>query len=131
MKHRLLGHTVSSAVMKTIFVIDDDDAVRNSTRALLEASGYAVRDFANATAFLDETEGREADCLILDYHLSGGTGMDLLELLRSRDVLTPAIVVSANGVNLAARAGRAKVAAILAKPLAADALSEWLEKILR
>ena len=120
-----------NGAVKLIFVIDDDDAVRNSTRVLLEASGYSVRDFANAKVFLDETEGHEADCLILDYHLSGGTGMDLLELLRSRGVLTPAIVVSANGTNLAVRAARAKVAAVLAKPLAADALSHWLEKVLR
>ena len=117
--------------MKLIFVIDDDDAVRNSTRVLLEASGYSVRDFANASAFLDETDGREADCLILDYHLPVGTGMDLLELLRSRGVLTPAILVSAHRMNLTVRAARAKVAAVLAKPLAADALSLWLEKVLR
>jgi FixJ family two-component response regulator len=117
--------------MKLIFLVDDDDAVRNSTRVLLEATGYSVRDFASADAFLGETEGREADCLILDYHLSDGTGMDLLELLRSRGVLTPAIVVSAGGPNLAVRATRAKVAAVLAKPLAADSLSQWLENLLR
>ena len=112
-----------------IFIIDDDDAVRASTRALLEAQGYAVRDFFSAEQFLETARGHSADCLVLDVNLSGMSGVELIEQLRAQGVQTPVIIVSANGKQTMARATRAGVAAILRKPMAADALLHWLEQI--
>lgn len=114
---------------RKIFVIEDDEAVRASTRALLEARGFLIRDFADAESFLAVTDGRDADCIVLDHGLTGMSGLDLIGLLRSRGVETPVVMVSGNGKSLLARASREGVHAVLRKPLAADALLSWLDQI--
>ena len=113
-----------------ICVIEDDEAVRNSTGVLLEALGYRFTGFDSAESFLAAGDVA-ADCLILDHRLQAISGMDLLELLRARGVKTPAIIVSDASNHLAARAARAGVVAMLRKPLAADALGQWLEEIFK
>lgn len=114
---------------RQIFVVEDDEAVRASTRALLEAQGFLVRDFVDAEAFLLVTDGGDADCIVLDHNLSGMSGLDLIALLRARDVTTPAIIVSGHDNALLDRAAKTGVHAVLRKPLAADALLSWLEQI--
>jgi FixJ family two-component response regulator len=120
---------VRVAEQRQIFVVEDDEAVRASTRTLLEAQGYRVREFADAESFLAATEGRDADCIVLDHNLAGLSGLDLIEMLRSRGVTTPVIVVSGNGRQLQARAAKSNVVAFLRKPLAADDLLDWLERL--
>jgi two-component system response regulator FixJ len=115
---------------KNIFVVEDDGAVRTSTRVLLEALGYAVREFASAEAFLAATEGREADCLLLDYHLPGMSGMDLLQLLRARQISTPVIVISASGKGVLARFAKAGDVLVLSKPVVGDLLAQHLDDLL-
>lgn len=114
---------------RRIYVVEDDEAVRASTRALLEARGFLVRDFADAESFLGVTDGSDADCIVLDHSLTGMSGLDLIALLRSRGVETPVVMVSGNGKPLLARAAREGVHAVLRKPLAADALLNWLDQI--
>ena len=115
---------------RKIFVIEDDEAVRSSTRTLLEARGFLVHDFADAESFLAATDGRDADCIVLDHSLTGMSGLDLIGLLRSQGVETPVVMVSGNGKSLLARAAREGVHAVLRKPLAADALLNWLDQII-
>jgi two-component system response regulator FixJ len=117
------------AAKRLVFLIEDDEAVRASMRVLLEASGYSVRDFPSAEQLLAEADARQARCIITDYHLPGMTGIDLVETLRAQGVATPAIIVSANGKALIARASRAGITAVLRKPMAAEALIQWLEQI--
>jgi FixJ family two-component response regulator len=114
---------------RLILIVEDDEAVRVSTRLLLEAQGYLVRDFADAETFLNATDGRDADCILLDHNLVGLSGLDLIAILRSRGVQTPAVLVSADGKAIVARAAQEGVHAVLRKPLAADALLNWLEQI--
>jgi len=114
---------------RQIFVVEDDEAVRASTRALLEAQDFLVRDFVDAEAFLQATDGRDGDCIVLDHNLLGMSGLDLIALLRARGVTTPAIIVSGHGKPLLDRAAKEGVHAVLRKPLAADALLNWLEQI--
>ena len=121
---------MGSAESKLIYVIEDDEAVRGSTCLLLDALGFAVRDFASAEDFLAATDGREAACLILDFRLPGLSGLALLELLRAKGIKTPAIVMSAEGSRVTKRAARAG-AAVLHKPLAGEALTQWLAEILK
>lgn len=117
------------AEQRRILVVEDDEAVRASTCTLLEAQGFGVRPFADAESFLAATDGRDADCIVLDLNLAGLSGLDLIENLRSRGVTTPVIVVSGNGRRLEARAAKSGIAAFLRKPLAADDLLHWLERI--
>ena len=112
-----------------IQVVDDDEDVRASTRLLLEAMGFSVEDFADAESFLKAAEGSPADCLILDNHLPGMSGVELLELLRQRGIDTPALIMTANGRQTAIRAAKAGATTVLRKPLAGDSLSHWLDQI--
>jgi FixJ family two-component response regulator len=121
---------VSGSGLRLVFVIDDDEGVRASTRALLEASGFPVRTFADAEALLAEGTAKEAGCIVLDQQLSGMTGIELVEALRAQGLLTPAIMVTSNGTQLGVRAANAGVTAVLRKPLAGDALEDWLTRIL-
>jgi two-component system response regulator FixJ len=120
---------VTDTQPKRIFVIEDDAEVRSSTRLFLETLGYAVTEFDCAEALLAGDEARLADCLVMDYQLPGLSGLDLLEALRARGCTAPAIFVSANGFRLQSRTAQLGVVAVLRKPLAADALSQWLEQI--
>jgi len=121
---------VNDSGLRPVFVIEDDEGVRASTRALLEASGFAVRTFASAEDLLAAGTAGEAGCFVLDHHLSGITGIDLVETLRAQGLQTPAIMMTSNGTQLAVRAAKVGVTAVLRKPLAGDALAEWLDRIL-
>src|SRR5262249_58549945 len=111
------GIFVSNAGLRLVFVVDDDEGVRASTQALLEASGFAVRTFANAEELLEAGTAKEAGCIVLDQHLSGITGIELLEALRDQGLQMPAIMVTSNGTHFGARAARAGVSVVLLKPL--------------
>jgi two-component system response regulator FixJ len=117
------------AEQRLVFIVEDDAAVRASTRVLLEASGYVVRDFSSAEQLLDVGDLSQAGCIVLDYNLPGMSGIELLESLRAQGDRTPAIIVSSNGKQIVQRAARAGVAAVLRKPITADALTQWLDQI--
>ena len=76
-----------------IFILDDDAGVRDSLRLLLECEGLETREFASCREFLD-ADGAESDCLILDVHLPGMSGIKLLETMRRRGDMLPVIVIS-------------------------------------
>ena len=76
-----------------IFILDDDAGVRDSLRLLLECEGLETREFASCPEFLD-ADGAESDCLILDVHLPGMSGIELLETMRRRGDMLPVIVIS-------------------------------------
>ena len=116
---------------RLVFVVDDDEGVRASTRALLEASGFAVRTFADAEELLTAGTAKEAGCIVLDQHLSGITGLELLEALRGQGVCTPAIMVTSAATQLPGpRATDAGIAIVLRKPLAGEGLEDWLNRLL-
>jgi FixJ family two-component response regulator len=116
--------------LRLVFVIEDDEAVLASTRTLLEASGFVVRTFANAEELLAAGTAKEAGCIVLDHHLSGITGIELIETLRDEGLRTPAIIVTSNGTQLGVQAAKAGIAAVLRKPLSGEDLEEWLNRIL-
>jgi two-component system response regulator FixJ len=120
---------VNDAPRKLVFIIEDDEEVRASTRALLEAWGYAVREFASAEDVIGSGDAGRAGCIVLDYNLSGMTGLDLVKQLRTQGIETPAIMVSGNGKQLVTAASKAGIAAVLRKPLSAEALEQWLEQV--
>jgi FixJ family two-component response regulator len=110
-----------------IDIIDDDDAVRDSTRALLESYGYEVRDHASAELFLRDNESKP-DCLLVDQHMPGMTGLDLLEHLRSRGDQTPALMMTGRSdPSLEPRASRIGVK-LLHKPVPEDQIVHWIEQ---
>ena len=115
----------------TVCVIDDDRAVRESMVALLESVGYRVETFASADDFLRHPGSENAGCLLCDLNMPGLSGVELLELLRSRGIAAPAIVLTANGERLGARMTRAGVLKVLRKPVPEADLLQWIETALK
>ncbi len=106
----------------TVLVVDDDPAVRNSLKFSLEIEGFAVRTYPDGAELLKETDLPGHGCLIIDYHLPGLSGLDLLAELRNRKVSLPAILITTNPsatvLNRAAMAG----VLVIEKPLLGDTL---------
>ena len=108
-------------------IIDDDEAVRDSTRALLESYGYAVRDHASAEHFLNGNDIK-SDCLLVDQHMPGMTGLDLLEHLHAQGDRTPALMMTGRSdPTLEPRATRIGVT-LLHKPVPENQLVQWIEQ---
>jgi two-component system, LuxR family, response regulator FixJ len=108
-----------------IDIIDDDDAVRDSTQALLETYGYDARQHPSAEDYLAYS-GQKADCLLVDHHMPGMTGLDLLEHLHAKGDRTPAVMLTGRSdPAIAPRIARVGVK-LLHKPIAPDELIRWI-----
>jgi two-component system response regulator FixJ len=115
--------------LRTICIVDDDDAVRDSLRALLESHRMRVCEFNSGSAVLSSDVLDGIDCFILDYQMPGMNGLELIEALRLRGVGSAAILVSALAVSGAAeRMQRAGVIASLMKPVAEGELIGWIRR---
>lgn len=107
----------------TIFIVDDDDAVRDSLKLLLQAYGIVVKDYRSARDFVRAYRPHlgpcaERQCLILDHHLVGETGLDFLESSEGSALPLPVILVTGGGdAMLEQRASRSGVRAYFEKPL--------------
>lgn len=91
----------SSGETLTIYVVDDDDAVRDSLVALLEPEGFVVKPFSSAEKFLADVEEKPSgnsrpNCLLLDLNMPGKSGMELLAILAERADALPVVVMTGN-----------------------------------
>ncbi len=84
-------------VSSTIYIVDDDEAVRDSLRWLLEANGYAVRSFAGAEEFLDAYNSDQVGVLIADVRMPGMSGLELQETLIARKAPLPIVFITGHG----------------------------------
>ena len=113
-----------------IFIVDDDAATRESLRLLLEAEGFAAREFAAGTPFLQAVRPADGDCLILDINMPGKSGFEVMEELRRRGDEAPVIIVTAQTDDATrARAIAAGASALLGKPRGADELLSVLRRV--
>lgn len=87
----------SVAPDQTIYVVDDDDAVRDSLVWLLESRHYRVESFASADAFLASYDADMAGCLVLDVRMPGMSGLELYERLQYRHATLPVIFITGHG----------------------------------
>jgi len=118
-------------VAPTIFVVDDYDAVRDSLKLLLELYGMTVEDYGSTAEFLRLYRPRPRQCLILDQHLPGVTGLDFLSSPEGARLRLPVILLTGRGdPALRARAAELGVSTYLEKPIADGALMAAIDHAL-
>jgi two-component system response regulator FixJ len=113
-----------------IYIIDDDDAVRDSLRSYLTLKGFAVNDFSSAQQFLD-CDLVEPSVLILDVNMPNLDGFSLLEILRREGRELPVVLMSGLADRyMRDRGRRAGAAAFLGKPIDAPVLYTTVTSLL-
>ncbi len=114
---------VTDDLSSAVCVIDDDEAVRDSLKLLLESHGLQVRDFASPVEFLERRAFRNCRCLVLDLHMPLMSGLELLETLREKNIGVPVVMVTGRPDPLLARRfEKAGLSAVLAKPVSDEEL---------
>jgi len=103
----------------TIFVVDDDDAARDSLVVLLEATGYSVAAFASARQFLARADALPLGCALVDIRMPEIGGLELQDMLKEKGIEVPIIFITGHAdVPVAVRAMRAGAIDFIEKPFA-------------
>lgn len=116
----------------TVFLVDDDDAVRDSLRLLLETAEIRSETYRSSAEFLDNYDPERPGCAVLDIRMPGMTGMELQEALQSAGIRIPIIFLTGHGnVPMSAKAFRAGAVDFLQKPVEEDVLLARIREALR
>jgi FixJ family two-component response regulator len=108
-----------------IVVVEDDPSVNHAVGRLLEAAGFRARTFESAEALLGDEAARLADCLVLDIHLPGMSGLELQKKLSDAGVSTPFVIITAHDDPVHREAAtRIGASAYLTKPFSSLSLIE-------
>lgn len=114
-----------SASKPTIFVVDDESAVRDALTCLLEAEGFAVRTYESGAAFLAAYQLGQPGCLLLDVRMHGMSGLQLQARLAQMEATVPTIIITGHGeIPMAVQAMSAGALDFLEKPVNAERLVE-------
>ena len=115
-----------------IAVIDDDKSFLAALVDSLSSLGYGARGFASAEEFIAGDETGPYDCVITDIHLIGMSGFDLVRRLLAYHSNLPVIMITAHAEpELEVTAAAIGAVCLLRKPFKADALTYWLERVLK
>jgi len=121
MTHAGAGHSHS------VYVVDDDEAMRDSLRWLLESAGYRVASYSSAERFLAAFRPGQAACLVLDVRMRGLTGLELQQELNRRGTPLPVIFITGHGdVPMAVDALKSGAFHFLEKPFEGEKLLELI-----
>lgn len=108
---------------RTVHVVDDDAAVRDSLSFLLGSADIGVRTYASALEFLDQADAAASGCILTDIRMPGMSGLDLVQELKKRGLMRPVIVLTGHAdVALAVEAMKAGVMDFIEKPFDDEAL---------
>ena len=115
----------------TVYVVDDDEAVRDSLQWLLEGKDYRVRCFDSAETFLSRYEPREIACLIVDIRMGGMTGLELQDRLIERKSPLPIVFITGHGdVPMAVNTMKKGALDFIQKPFNEEELLGLVERML-
>ena len=107
----------------TVYIVDDNEAVRDAIRWLVEQVGLPARVFISAKEFLDAYQPDMTGCLVLDMRMPGMTGLELYEALVASGDGIPTVLITAHPEEVTqSRAREAGVTCYLSKPFAPDDL---------
>lgn len=114
-----------------VFIVDDDEAMRNSLRWLIESVGRTVETYESARAFLENHYPGRSGCLLLDVRMPGMSGLELQSQLESHDIRLPVIILTGHGdVGMAVKAMKAGALDFIEKPFDDELLLAAIEKAL-
>ena len=114
--------------MRTIYIIDDDDAVRASLHSLLSVhSDLVIRSYRSGDAFLGEAPDLDPGVVLLDFHMPGSSGLDVLISLECGARFAPIILTGQGNVGLAVKAMKAGALDFVEKPYDASTLMEVID----
>lgn len=106
----------------TVFVVDDDDAVRNALSMSLSVAGFSVREHASAKSFLS-TYSDQPGCLIADVQMPNMNGLELQQELKENNIDIPIIFITGHGdVKMSVKALKAGAIDFIEKPFSKDQL---------
>ena len=106
-----------------VFLVDDDEGARNSLEMLLETYDLEVTSCESAKQFLEIVENQGCACLVLDIHMEGMDGFELLEVLKDHQTSFPVVMITgAMDTGIPEKAKKAGVLEVLEKPLDVDEL---------
>jgi RNA polymerase sigma factor (sigma-70 family) len=101
----------------TVFIVDDDEAVRRALEELVASVGLAAETYASALEFLEGCDPTRPGCLLLDVRMPGMSGLQLQEELSKRQITLPVIIITGHGdIPTAVHAMRSGALSILEKP---------------
>ena len=114
-------------VSRRVLVVDDDASVRESLQFLLEIVGYRTATFASPQECLAALATMDVACLVIDQHMPGQTGLELVAELRRRGVHAPALLITGSpSASLQRRAQEMDGMRVLAKPPGEDELLRFV-----
>jgi len=116
---------------KLIAIVDDDHAIRGGVSSLLRSAGFDVRLYGSAEDFLKESESSKPDVVITDIQMPGMSGLDLQNVLKSRQPSLPLMFMTAFPEEaLRNRALNDGAVCFLSKPFKASELLYWIDQAL-
>ncbi|PTB98715.1 DNA-binding response regulator [Marinobacter sp. Z-F4-2] len=119
-------------IQQTVYVVEDDEAVRDSLELLLKSDGKPVKTYESATAFLKDYSDKTAGCIVLDIRMPGMDGMELQKKLNEKHSILPIIFVTGHGdVPMAVDAMKEGAVDFIQKPYREEALLEKIEAALK
>jgi FixJ family two-component response regulator len=114
-----------------VFIVDDDEAVRNSLRLLLKSVGLAAAALPSAREFLDSYKPAQPGCLVLDVRMPGMSGLELQQLLNLQGAVIPVIFITGHGdIPMAVEAMQAGAFDFLQKPFRDQQLIDCIQRAL-
>ncbi len=115
----------------TVYVVDDDEGVRDSLQWLLEGKDYRVRCYDSAESFLSRYDAREVACLIVDIRMGGMTGLELQDRLVERKSPLPIVFITGHGdVPMAVNSMKKGAMDFIQKPFQEEALVNLVKRML-
>lgn len=115
----------------TVFIIDDDEAIRDSLGMLMKSVGYQYEEFADAQSFLDSCSKDRNGCLVLDIRMPGMSGLDLQTKLQEMKIDLPIVFITGHGdVPMAVEAMKRGAVDFFQKPFRDQALLDCIGQVM-
>jgi two-component system response regulator FixJ len=119
---------MSDEELRTVHLVDDDEAIRRSVGFMLKTSGFQVRTYESGVDFLKSATNLDPGCILLDIRMPGMDGLEVLGALRAKGVSLPVIIMTGHGdVSLAVQAMKAGALDFIEKPFEKAVLLSAIE----